>query len=129
MITEGWYGVGGLELGVAGLVYALNAVGILTAASCRSHSASHRQWANYPVVIFAASRQQLEILQPMVEAAGCGFDFDPGRPRFVGVYGPSIEEMMKLASTILDAGDTFEAIEGESLGRGEETPSEPRSTR
>jgi hypothetical protein len=34
---DAWYGLNGLEVGVAGLVYAMNAVGIVTAASCRSH--------------------------------------------------------------------------------------------
>jgi hypothetical protein len=102
MVTEGWGGVGGLELGVAGLVYALNAVGILTAASCRSHSTSHRRWADYPIVIFAASRQQLQALQPLVEAAGCGFDFDEGRPKFIGIYGPSVVEMMRLTKRVLE---------------------------
>ncbi|MEU9363524.1 hypothetical protein AB0D71_02075 [Streptomyces avermitilis] len=44
-----------LELGVAGLSYALSSVGCFTAASCRSHC-SDRSWSDRPVIFFAAER-------------------------------------------------------------------------
>lgn len=103
MVTAGWDGVGGLELGVAGVSYALNAIGITTVASCRAHTAIHRRWAEYPVVILAADRHQVEAIQPLVDASGCGFEVDDGRPRFLAIHAPSIVEMMTLARMILDS--------------------------
>jgi hypothetical protein len=106
MRDAAWNGVNGLELGVAGLTYALNAVGIVTAASCRSHAAAHRRWAEYPVVMFAANEYQLRRLQPLVQSSGCGFELDEdNRPELVSVYGPSVVEMMALARLVLDQGN------------------------
>jgi hypothetical protein len=110
-ITEGdWYGVNGLELGVAGLVYALNAVGVVTAASCRSHAAPHRRWSEHPVVIVAANESQSQLLQPLVASAGCGFEIDGmNRPHLLGICGPSIVEMMVLGRAVLDQFRTTDA--------------------
>lgn len=102
MTESAWYGVNGLELGVSGLVHALNAVGIVTAASCRSHNQSHSPWSDYPIVVFAASREQLARLQPLVEATGCGFEVDSiDRADLIAVVAPSVVEFMALARLVL----------------------------
>lgn len=51
-----------LEIGVAGLVYALAAAGIYPAASCRGHT-DPNPWSKSPVVFFAADRSHAEALQ------------------------------------------------------------------
>lgn len=91
----------GLELGVAGLVMALTAFGCITAASCRGHSVE-RPWAPFPIAFFAADRLQARRLQPMVAAAGCGFDIDDERPRPLWVGGPSIRHTSALAHLVLE---------------------------
>lgn len=103
LLREGsWYGVNGLEIGVAGLVHALNAVGIVTAASCRSHHQAHAPWADYPVVIFAADNRQMEVLQPLVKTSACGFEIDDvDRPELLAIVGPSVAEMNALAVSIV----------------------------
>lgn len=99
---DSWYGLNGLEIGVAGLVYALNAAGIVTAASCRSHHQGHKPWSDYPIVVFAASREQMVILQPLVESAGCGFEIDDvDRSHLVAIVAPAVTEMMTLARAVL----------------------------
>lgn len=94
--------LGNLEIGVAGLVAALNASKVITAASCRGH---HRPglgvWSTHPVVYFAGNRDQVEWLAPMVAAAGCGFSLDPERPRILVVEAPSISHTMSLAQLVL----------------------------
>jgi len=105
---DAWYGLNGLEVGVAGLVYAMNAVGIVTAASCRSHHQGHRPWADYPTVVFAANRPQADVLQPLVESAGCGFEVDDvDRPKLFAVVASSILDMTELASSVLRAAPNF----------------------
>jgi hypothetical protein len=94
-----------LDLGVAGLVYALSAVGCWPAASRRGHGP--RGWAQYPVVYIAADRHRTETLQPLVAAAACGFDVDPARGQLLAVRGPSVMEMMDLAPKVLDARQAF----------------------
>lgn len=102
MTESAWYGVNGLELGVSGLVHALNAVGIVTAASCRSHNQSHSPWSDYPIVVFAANREQLALLQPLVEASGCGFEVDSiDRPELIAVVAPSVLETMAFGKLVL----------------------------
>lgn len=105
-----WYGLNGLEIGVAGLVYALNSVGIITAASCRSHHQGHQPWANYPTVVFAANRAQMRALEPLVASSGCGFEVEGiNRSRFIAVVGPSIQETMALAQRLTDANSSLRA--------------------
>lgn len=94
----------GLEIGVAGLVYALNATGCVTAASCRSHRRpDRRSWASHPVVYFAAPREIARRLAPLVERAGCGFNVDGERPGLLFVEAPSITCFIRLADAVLTA--------------------------
>jgi hypothetical protein len=92
----------GLELGVAGLVYALASVGCVPAASCRGHSRPHA-WAERPIVLLAADRARAEWLRPLVSGAGCGFCLDDVRPQILGIEAPSIDEMTALARLVLDS--------------------------
>lgn len=99
----------GLELGVAGLVYALSAVGCFPAASCRGHPGAHA-WSRAPVVLFAGHRQQCEVLTPLVGLSQCGFDIDPARPDLLIVSAASIVEMMQLAVAVLQHLPRFDAL-------------------
>lgn len=87
-----------LEMGVAGLVYALGALGCWPAASCRGHP-DEAAWSPIPVVIFAADRARAETLQPLVASARCGFGVDRG---LLAVEARSIEDTMSLARAVLE---------------------------
>ncbi|MGW6248383.1 hypothetical protein [Streptomyces roseolus] len=90
----------GLEIGVAGLSYALSSIGCFPAASCRSH-ATPRSWADRPVVFFAAERTTVHWLTPLVRDSGCGFGDGSDRGNLLLVEAPSISHLMDLASRIL----------------------------
>lgn len=98
--------LGGLELGVAGLVYALATVRILPAASCRSHDGL-RSWSDAPVVLFATTEFRARALQPLVQASGCTFFIDDARPELLAVRGQSIANTMTLADAVLASRATF----------------------
>jgi hypothetical protein len=89
-----------LEIGVAGLAYALSSVGCFPAASCRSHS-SGRSWSHRPVVYFAAERPTVHWLTPMVRDSGCGFGNGSGHGELLFVEAPSISNLMDLANRIV----------------------------
>ncbi|MEV6649971.1 hypothetical protein [Streptomyces sp. NPDC051219] len=90
-----------LEIGVAGLSYALTSVGCFTAASCRSHYSDH-SWADWPVIFFAAERPTVHWLTPLVHQSGCGFaDGSERADRLLIVEAPSITNFMDLASRIV----------------------------
>ncbi|MCL8014645.1 hypothetical protein [Streptomyces sp. AS02] len=91
----------GLEIGVAGLSFALSSIGCFPAASCRSH-ASGRSWSDRPVVYFAAERLTVHWLTPMVRDSGCGFGNGSDRGELLFVEAPSISNLMELANQILD---------------------------
>lgn len=97
--------LGGLELGVAGLTHALATVGILPAASCRSHV--ERSWSDAPVVLFAATEFRARALQPLVEESGCTFVLDENRSELLVVRGRSIANTMALAELILRCREDF----------------------
>ncbi|MET4782416.1 hypothetical protein [Glaciihabitans sp. UYNi722] len=108
MADSGWGGLESLELGVAGLVYALAACGFFPAASCRSHYDGMSSWSEYPVVMFAADEMHTQKLQPFIEASGCGLEGDSARSDLLCIYAPSIVEMMLLASALIAAKATFD---------------------
>ena len=90
----------GMELGVAGLVFALASIGCFPAASCRSHT--ERSWSPYPVVFFAADRDRASWLRLLVESAGCGFAVDRNRSDLLLIEGPSIRHTSDLADSIIE---------------------------
>jgi hypothetical protein len=87
----------GLEIGVAGLAYALGSVGCLTAASCRWHIRD-RSWSDCPIVLFAAPAWRLELLAELIAGAGCGLVADRG---MLAIYAPSIVQMHALGERIV----------------------------
>ncbi|MFD5939163.1 hypothetical protein [Streptomyces griseus] len=98
--SEPFMDLGFLEVGVAGLSYALAYIGGVPVASCRAHISS-RSWADRPVVFAALDRQRTEWLQPLVGDSGCGFDVDPDRGEFLVIDAPSILEPNALAQRIV----------------------------
>lgn len=98
--------LGCLEVGVAGLVYALASVRIVPAASCRGHANAHR-WSAAPVVYFAASTFRAQALQRLAAKAGCTFMIDGSRAELIVVRGRSIANTMSLAEAILENRDSF----------------------
>jgi hypothetical protein len=99
----------GLEVGVAGLVYALSAAGMFPAASCRGHP-DPDSWSAVPVVMFAADRVHAEALQPLVESSQCGFDLDPIRPELLVINGRSVEDTLRLSRAMLASIETFHSL-------------------
>jgi hypothetical protein len=90
----------GLEIGVAGIVYALNAAGFLTAASCRGHVGS-TAWSDEPVVFVATDRPRAQQLAPLVASHRCGFAIDFDRPELLVIRASSAREMIELAKSVL----------------------------
>jgi hypothetical protein len=99
----------GLELGVAGLVYALSAAGMFPAASCRGH-ADPDAWSAVPVVMFAADRAHAEALQPLLESNGCGFGLDPIRPELLVINGRSLGDTLRLGRAVLASLKPFRSL-------------------
>lgn len=100
----------GLDVGVAGLVYALSAAGAYPAASCRGHHGDH-SWSDVPVVLFAIDQCRASVLAPLVRDAGCGFDIDPARPGLLVVCSASIEGTLALAEAVIGKLPEFRACE------------------
>lgn len=113
----------GLELGVAGLTYALATVRIIPAASCRGH-VGDRAWSTAPVVLFAATRFRAEALQRLAATTGCRFDIDPARADLLCVSAASITQMMDLAGAVLAARSTFVQPRARARGQGHRQASE-----
>jgi hypothetical protein len=97
----------GLELGVAGLTYALSALGFRTAASCRGHRRGG--WTDCPVVLFGGHRWRAVILAGLAGETGCGIGQDRG---MLTVYGPSIRQLIALAQTMVEKRGRFKAKPG-----------------
>jgi hypothetical protein len=99
----------GLELGVAGLVYALSAAGTYTAASCRGHP-GEQAWSKCPVVLLAFDRSHARVLQPLVEGSKCGFEIDRRRPELVSIVSNTVEATLTLAEAVMNSLSVFERI-------------------
>ncbi|MGH3218980.1 MAG: hypothetical protein ACRDPY_09780 [Streptosporangiaceae bacterium] len=100
----------GLDVGVAGLVYALSAAGAYPAASCRGHHGDH-SWSHVPVVLFAIDRCRANVLAPLVREAGCGFEIDTARAELLVVYSASIEGTIALAEAVIGRLPEFRACD------------------
>lgn len=96
-----------LEIGVVGLTYALNAIGMVTAASCRGHT-DEGAWSSAPVVAFASTETLAHMLQPLAARSGCTFFIDSVRPELLVVCGRSVLDTMKLAEAVIEASGTFD---------------------
>ncbi|WP_327691037.1 hypothetical protein OG870_16510 [Streptomyces sp. NBC_00461] len=91
-----------LELGVAGLSYALSTIGAVPVASCRGHIGG---WSDQPVVYAAIDEQRAHWLQPLVREAGCGFHIGVNREEFLAIDGPSIRHTNDLARAVISKFD------------------------
>ncbi|MFE2486112.1 hypothetical protein ACFXGR_23000 [Streptomyces mirabilis] len=87
-----------LELGVAGLSYALSTVGAVPVASCRGHEGG---WSDQPVVFVALDEQRARWLQPLLRESGCGFHISRNREEFLVIDSPSIQHTNALAQEIV----------------------------
>lgn len=103
----------GLELGVAGLVYALATVRIIPAASCRGHP-GNSAWSERPVVLFAVTEYRARALQPLVESTDCQFALGGD---LLAVCGRSILSTMALADAIMANRHAFIKPRQRRLGR------------
>jgi hypothetical protein len=111
----------GLELGVAGLVYALASVRCWPAASCRGHPHPNA-WSDVPVVFLAVSRHRAGVLEPLVRSTGCSFGIDAARPDLLTIYAPSIEETMALARQIMSERSAFPQSRPSRRRSGQQLP-------
>ncbi len=102
----------GLDLGVAGLVYALAAVGCWTAASCRGHPKTYA-FTDRPVVVLACDRHRASVLQADVEQSHCDLTTDGHREGLLAVEAESVEEMMALARLVASHRKDFIPRRGE----------------
>lgn len=120
-IVDGDSPLGGLEVGVAGLTYALSTVGFRTAASCRAHEGA-KSWSESPVVLFGAHKWRAVLLAELAAEAGCGIGQDR---EMLTVYAPSVRNLMSLAEAVLAKRAGFRSRPKTSSGselRAEEPP-------
>lgn len=92
--------LGGLELGVGALAYALSAAKTFPAASCRSHT--EQTWSPYPVLYLAANEPRALLLEGLVQDTGCGFVQGTERPEFIVIAAPSLSNILDLAQAVAD---------------------------
>ena len=100
MLPVQWGGFDGLEVGVAGLAFALASNGCFPAASCRSHVAS--SWSDTPVVIFAGSGERVSRLVPLIQASGCGIGACASRTELLEIYAASVTALSHLATEVVE---------------------------
>jgi hypothetical protein len=112
--------LGDLEIGVAGLTYALSTVGFRTAASCRAHGAN--SWTDSPIVLFGAHKWRAVLLAELAAEAGCGIGQDRD---MLTVYAPSIVNLMSLAEAVLAKRGSFRSKRGTLAGRERWTGESP----
>jgi hypothetical protein len=94
-----------LELGVTGLVYALNAPGCVTASSCRGHPGRE---SGIAWVLFAGSAQRVELIANLALASGASIDnMELGG---IAILAPSVVEMIELAGQILAMSSSFDGM-------------------
>jgi len=98
----------GLDLGVAGLVLALNAAGFATASSCRQHVGG-QPFGDGPFVFLTGDVARIGLLVPLAVASGVGLEPGPPGEGFT-VYAATIAELMTLAALILTEREEFQAL-------------------
>jgi hypothetical protein len=97
-----------LDLGVAGLVLALNAAGFATASSCRQHVGG-APFGDCPFVYTTGDDRRIEVLLRLARDVGAGLTEGAPGEGFV-VYGPTVRVLMSLAARIVDARWAFDAL-------------------
>jgi hypothetical protein len=95
-LAEDWSPTDGLDLGVAGLVYALASVGCYPAASCRGRP---HTWTRNPLVRFAGRLWRAQLLIPLAREAQCGLVESSGT---VVIWAESVIQMMAMARLVME---------------------------
>ncbi len=98
--------LGYFDLGVTGLVKALNAAGCVTAFSCRGHPGSARE--QHPQVLLTCDAARAELLAMLAARANCGVENFCGTG--LAVYAASVSEMLQLGELVVEARDRFDAL-------------------
>lgn len=95
-----------LELGVAGLVYALATVCVISAASCRGHPGDHA-WSDVPSYCSRRRSTGPGRCNHSPKPPICRFGIDAARPELLAVQGRSILDTMALADAVLGSRRMF----------------------
>jgi hypothetical protein len=95
----------GLDYGVAGLVLALNHVGVGTAVSCRGHSGD-QAWVGYPLVRCTTDACRLPILFELAGRCNCGVEVESDG--LISVWAQSIMDTMSLGGEVLATRSRFD---------------------
>jgi hypothetical protein len=96
--------LGQLDIGVAGLVYALRAIGCIPVLSCRGHSDSNK-FTDHPMIYFATTKGRVEWIMPWVVRNGCGINSEPVRTNLLIIEAGSIADTAALANDLLVAAE------------------------
>jgi hypothetical protein len=94
-----------LEVGIAGLVFTLNALGMPTVASCRGHPGG---WSEFPIVHFAAELSWAKLTYQVTAATSCGFLTEDSGD--LTIWAKSVADTHRLAQNLLAVAAGFEAL-------------------
>ncbi|WP_019930113.1 hypothetical protein [Nocardia sp. BMG111209] len=97
--------VGYLDIGVAGLSFALSASGAATFYSCSGGSGHHH--ADYPIVGVIPDAARATAIARLAKSAGCGIDQIHGRWY---IFGRSVYEMHNLGQLIYESRKLFDSF-------------------
>lgn len=100
--------LGGLDVGVAAAVYALNAAGCVTTTSCRGHPGKYASAGrDFPRVRFLTDAARAELVRAAAGASGCAFGVEPP---IAEVFARTVTEMMAFVNHMLAARPSFDAL-------------------
>jgi hypothetical protein len=94
-----------VEVGAAGLVFALSAAGFATCTSCRGHAGLHGQ--RRPLVGFNTDPHRLRTLAKCGARAGCGLKV---RDRLALAVGRSVADLHSMAQGVFGERAIFDAL-------------------
>lgn len=96
----------GMDVGVAGLVFALAAAGYATCYSCRGHGGIATE--RVPQVRLATEPDRLKVLTVYAERAGCGLETDDDG--LVTAYASSVPDLHRMAKLMTEDRTVFESL-------------------
>lgn len=96
----------GMDVGVAGLVFALAAAGYATCYSCRGHGGIAT--GRVPQVRLGTETDRLNWLAVYAERAGCGLETDDDG--LVTVYASSVPDLHRMAKLMTEDRAVFESL-------------------
>jgi hypothetical protein len=95
---------GGLDVGIAAAVLALNAAGCLTSSSCRGHYWQEGDAVRPWISVYSDPARRALIAQCAAQT-GCGFAIDELGAALI--FAPSIAEMIAFATALADRREEF----------------------